>query len=147
MIFVTFTEHASIRLITSEDVLTTGFLGLQNKLVTYGGNNTCNTLSTNFLSFSHAMPCLALPCLTSRTVSHSHLNSYTTDLFHQPKCGYVVWTFGGRASKIRGKVFAIVTGTKFYTLPIALESAAHHGQHEKVSSKFLHTQHKHKSLT
>jgi len=40
-----------------------------------------------------------------------------------------------------------VTGTKFYTLPIALESAAHHGQHEKVSSKFLHTQHKHKSLT
>jgi hypothetical protein len=34
IIFVTFTEHVSIWIRTSEDVLTTGFLGLQNKLVT-----------------------------------------------------------------------------------------------------------------
>jgi hypothetical protein len=54
---------------------------------------------------------------------------------------------GREVSEIKRKVFAIVTGTKFDILPIALESAAHHGQHETVSSKFLHTQHKHKSLT
>jgi hypothetical protein len=45
--FMKFTEQLSISIRTSEDVLTNNFLGLQNKIISQGGNSTLNTLSPN----------------------------------------------------------------------------------------------------